>query len=244
MLILVACGGSGGSSGSSGVQRETTDCESSISSHCEIGTSGAFEAAISFAGGVDFYRINVGQIGFLTMETTGDTDTNATLRDDATSRDDNGNPIASDKNSGEGSNFRIARFVFDGTYYIEVRGETNSINGTYVLRTSFEHPIPIGISASTNSTISSAADEDYYRVTVTESGILTVGVPNAPSLAGTLFNRMEKERFPPNSSLSKSVSPGTYYIGVKFGSALNPADYSFPINYGLTTFFVRTRSGI
>ncbi len=94
------------------------------------------------SGDTDYFRLSVPRSGLLTVETTGSTDTLGALYT-AT-----GGILASDDDSGNGTNFQIARQVSAGTYYVEVSGFSSSITGSYTLRVRFsgggvlENPLP------------------------------------------------------------------------------------------------------
>ena len=62
------------------------------------------------------YRFDAPERGTIRIETTGDTDTVGKLLDE------DGKVVAENDDGGEGTNFRIARALSPGTYFIEVRG--------------------------------------------------------------------------------------------------------------------------
>jgi len=78
-------------------------------------------------GDIDYFRVLVSEMGTLTVETTGDTDTLGQLRgtdDQWLSEDDDG---------GSRLNFRLVESVSAGTYYIRVSGFDNA-TGRYTLK--------------------------------------------------------------------------------------------------------------
>ena len=81
-------------------------------------------------GNVDFFRIEVREAGQLTVLTTGETDTQGYLYDGS------GGLLAENDDGVIDLNFRIARQVGAGTYYVEVRGYDNTSTGSYVLNAS------------------------------------------------------------------------------------------------------------
>ncbi len=91
---------------------------------------------------VDRYLLSISESGALYLHTTGKTDVTGTLRGP------DGSQIASDKNSGDGNNFRIAVSVGPGLYILEVKGATRTTTGTYILVANFvtgaevEEPTP------------------------------------------------------------------------------------------------------
>ncbi len=78
-------------------------------------------------GDVDYFRVDLTRARILVAYTTGTTDTFGSIEDNT------GTWLADDDDGGEGSNFRISRFVQAGTYYILVQGWDHSATGSYTL---------------------------------------------------------------------------------------------------------------
>lgn len=89
-------------------------------------TSGVLEDG----GDIDYFRVEVTQAGTLTVETTGNTDTAGQLRGAG------GQRLSQDDDGGSRLNFRLARQVTAGTYYIRVSGFGDA-SGAYVLSVRF-----------------------------------------------------------------------------------------------------------
>ena len=89
-------------------------------------TSGVLEAG----GDIDSFRVEVTQAGTLTVETTGSTDTVGQLWGA------DGQRLSEDDDGGSRLNFRLARQVAAGTYYIRVSGFGDA-SGAYVLSVRF-----------------------------------------------------------------------------------------------------------
>ena len=82
-------------------------------------------------GDRDYFRIDIGQAGTLTLATSGSTDTFGTLQDSGGTR------IDQDDESGSGHNFSISTGRLNvGTYYLEVRGWNRLVSGSYRLSVS------------------------------------------------------------------------------------------------------------
>ena len=79
---------------------------------------------------IDSFRVEVTQAGTLTVETTGSTDTVGQLLGA------DGQRLSEDDDGGSGLNFRLARQVAAGTYYIRVSGFGDA-SGAYVLSVRF-----------------------------------------------------------------------------------------------------------
>ena len=85
------------------------------------------DGALERAGDVDYFRVAVLRAGRLTVETTGTTDTFGYVGGAA------GGWLMQDDDGGTERNFRIARDVAAGTYYIAVVGKNRTATGPYTL---------------------------------------------------------------------------------------------------------------
>lgn len=95
----------------------------SIGTATLMGVSVAAQGQIGVAGDQDYFRINLAEAGILVVDSIGTTDTFGLLLDAG------GNELASDNNSGDGSNFQISRALVAGAYYVRV-SHVNSVGGT------------------------------------------------------------------------------------------------------------------
>src|SRR5439155_247663 len=144
-----------------------------------VGTTSTTSGRINFAGDNDYFRVQVGSAGHLTVYTTGSTDTYGYLLDS------NGNTLASNDDT-TGLNFQIDRDVSPGTYYVRVRHYSSTGTGDYVLEVRFTGSLTddhgnstatatsVGINSTTGGVINYAGDNDYFRVAVTGTGHLTL----------------------------------------------------------------------
>ena len=96
-----------------------------------VGPDSTTVGALEQPGDVDYFRVDVTQAGRLTVETTGGTDTAGVFQSAQ------GRSLAEDDDAGTGNNFRIARDVTPGRYYVAVRGASRSATGAYTLRLAF-----------------------------------------------------------------------------------------------------------
>ena len=92
------------------------------------------EGALERAGDVDYFRVAVPRAGRLTVETTGTTDTFGYVGGAS------GGWLEQDDDGGTGLNFRIARDVTAGTYYVAVAGFNRTATGPYTLAVRFAAP--------------------------------------------------------------------------------------------------------
>ena len=176
-----------------------------------IGRSDSANETISSVEDFDYWTLKVDQIGFVTMWTTGDTNTKGTLYDVI------GKEITSDDNDGEGNNFFLTQIVFPATYYIGVSSAAGA--GNYTLNTSFEIPIPIGISdLADEKPVSRVQAIDAYTFTVPEAGFITLETIGNTNTAGTLYNSIGEVINGFQFGSTRLILPGTYYLKVVISS--------------------------
>ena len=173
---------------------------------------------------VDCFKVEVSQAGVLTVYTTGSLNTEGRLEHS------DGSYLESDVSSGSGDNFRIARAVRAGTYYVKVEGWA-SRTGDYTVHAllgaddhsdtrSGATSLPLG--GSLAGQIVSRSDVDYFKVEVSQAGVLTIYSTGWYKTNGTLENSdgsyldSDGSRFSFNRNfhIQRTVSPGTYYVKV------------------------------
>ena len=165
------------------------------------------------AGDQDFFRIDIGEAGSLTLESTGTTDTYGILYDG------DGTELARDDDGGTGQNFRISRDSLQpGTYHLLLRAFGPAVSGDYSLTVSGSAQPPTGDafqseSASAGEASSTAddhgddpatatplaipsttageigaGDKDYFRIDVVVAGFLTFETTGSTDTYGTLYD--------------------------------------------------------
>ena len=199
-----------------------------------VGAASSTPRSLEYGGDIDYFRVEVTQAGTLTVETTGDTDTVGQLLDA------DGQRLGEDDDGGSGLNFRLARQVTAGIYYIRVSGFENA-TGPYTLVVRFagtgtpgeghagtlEQASSVALNSSTSGVLEDGGDIDYFRVEVTQAGTLTVETTGNTDTVGQLLDadgqRLSEDddggsRL--NFRLARQVTAGTYYIRVNgFGDA-------------------------
>lgn len=177
-------------------------------------------------GDKDYFRFEVATGGTLTVETAGSTDTYGTLFDS------DQKTLETDDDDGPGRNFKIERDVDAGTHYVEVRGFSSGVTGTYELTVEFSSgggspdlvaesasvsdpgPDP-GASFTLDATVRNAGDGDaaattlrYYRSddAAISTGDAEVGTDAVPALAADATSAE-------SISLTAPSAAGTYYYG-------------------------------
>ena len=177
---------------------------------------------------VDFFRVEVTEPGILTVYTTGSLNTQADLYDIWRTE-----LFDSAVDGGEGGNFRIEREVGAGIYIVVVVGSP----GDYTIHTEFtphddDHGGSVGtatdlpLNGELSGTIDPATDIDYFRLNVTEGGILTVYAMATGSTHtfGSLYdgegNRLATGHYriggtTLNFRIEREVDAGTYFVSVE-----------------------------
>ena len=185
---------------------------------------------------VDYFKVEVSQAGGLTVYTTGNLDTEGTLKGSA------GNHLEHDFRSGNGDNFRIEHSVSAGTYYVKVEGKMSSDTGDYTIHARFEADdhsdtrsgaTSLSLGSSLPGRIATRDDVDYFKVEVSQAGVLTVyttgNLDTKGTLEGSAGNRLERDFRSGNGDnfrIEHSVSAGTYYVKVERRTWSDTGDYT------------------
>ncbi len=132
-------GGGGGEGGGGNGARPTDDHGNTAGSATRIQPSGRTAGQLHTRSDVDYFTLTAPQAGVLVVETTGRTDTRATVWQD-------GVEVARADSGGRGQNFRLGARVEAGSVVIAVRGNGRQ-TGSYTLRTTLvayhvENPPP------------------------------------------------------------------------------------------------------
>ncbi|MCB4784632.1 MAG: PPC domain-containing protein, partial [Sulfurovum sp.] len=165
--------------------------------------------------------------------------------------------ITSDDDSGSEYNFKISQWLETGTYYVKVKHrDPSAISGTYLLAAHFDDygdtpddatPInPSTVASTVSGSIEMAGDEDWFKVDITSTGTLVIGIAGqtADDINVSLYGESNVSIVSGDSSntlgVSKRLTAGTYYIKVKHHSATGTG------NYRLATRFTpsSTTSGV
>ena len=196
----------------------------------------------------DYFRISVSGSGTLAVYTSGSLDTIGQLENSAGSR------LASDDDSGSGGNFRIERNVSRGTYYIRVRGFSNTTAGNYRLHVRFgedsvddhgDHrsgATRIDVPSDTSGRLT-AGDTDYFRISLRDSGTLVVYTSGSLDTVGQLedsggsrLTGNDDGGSGTNFRIERDVSGGTYYIRVTGISSSTTGNYTLHVRFEEDSF--------
>ncbi len=213
----------------------------SIATATSVGTTSTTSGRINTAGDNDYFRVQVGSSGRLTVYTAGSTDTFGYLLDS------NGNTLDS-KDDVIGLNFQIERDVSPGTYYVRVRHYSSTATGDYVLEVRFTGALTddhgnstgaatsVGINSTTGGVINYAGDNDYFRVTVSEAGHLTVNTTGSTDTYGYLLdgsgNTITSHDGETNFRIERDVTAGTYYVRVRhYSTTATTGNYQLVLSF-------------
>ena len=180
------------------------------------------------SGDVDYFRIEVPEAGRLTVETTGPTNTVGYLQDAQ------GQPLAEDDNTGADDNFRIVRKVPAGTYYVGVVGAPHRPADDH--GNTAEEATGVGLDSTTAGVLERGGDVDYFRVTVTRAGTLTIETSGTTDTKGSLLRATgttlaenEDAGAGDNFRIVQQVAAGTYYVAVRGYDADETGSYTLRV---------------
>ena len=194
-----------------------------------IGLNRTVEGVLERRGDLDYFHLTVTRAGTLVVETSGTTDTFGYLGD-ATGR-----WLSQNDDTGGDVNFRIEQQVTAGTYYVAVVGGAGRTQtGAYTLATiltvppapddhgnTVERATRVGLNSTTVGSIEQAGDVDYFRVSVTQAGTLTVETTGTAGRCGYLLNAAGSvqagECTNQNFQIVEHVTTGTYFVNVEGG---------------------------
>lgn len=173
----------------------------------------------------DYFRLQVTEAGTLTVYTTGDLDTHGELQAG------DGNVLASDEDSGDGTNFRIVHDVGAGTYYVRVNSQ-DMATGSYVVLARFatkdlppDHSdtpggaAPIVAGQSVEGSLASPDDVDYFRLELNEPGTISVTIDAEPGVEIALLdadsNVLITEVTSSSATITAAVNKGSYFTRIR-----------------------------
>ena len=213
-----------------------------------VGLDSSTAGVLEQDGDVDYFRVTVTQAGTLTLETSGTTDTHGSLLS-AT-----GTTLAENDDAGTDDNFRIVHQVTAGTYYVAVRGYDANETGAYTLQTGFttarsdDHgdtlgrATRVGLNSTTAGSIEQAGDVDYFQITVTQAGTLTVETSGTTDTYGSLWVPTDgiwvlndDAGVGRNFRIVEQVTVGTYYVVVEGSDEDDTGPYSLRVRFTATS---------
>ena len=184
------------------------------------------------AGDVDYFRVEVSEPGLLLVYTTGSSRTKGTLEDST------GGSLATNDDGGRSDNFRIAHFVNAGTYYVKVEGDYSSSTGSYTIYASIhgttrDQAASLPLNSSLAGGLEIGGEVDYFRVEVSEPGLLLVYTTGSSRTKGTLEDSTggslatnDDGGRSDNFRIAHFVNAGTYYVKVEGDYSSSTGSYT------------------
>ena len=204
----------------------------------------SLEGGLEIGGEVDYFRVEVSEPGLLLVYTTGSSDIKGTLEDNT------GTALATDDDGGRSDNFRITHFVNAGTYYVKVEGDRSWNTGSYTIHASIhgstrDQAPSLTLGESLEGELEIGGEVDYFRVEVSEPGLLLVYTTGSSHIKGTLEDSTgdslandDDSGSGDNFKIAHAVSAGTYYVKVEGDRSWNTGSYtiyaSFNSDHGNT----------
>ena len=186
----------------------------------DVGAGGRGTGTLDEAGDVDIWRFEVASAAGLVVETTGSTDTFGSLEDGM-------GRAWTDDDGGSNQNFRIARHLEPGTYFVRVSG-FEDVTGDYELRIGADigdtraAAAALAIDDAQDSSIGPAGDVDYWRIAVPWRGTVVVESEGDTDTLGTLEDALggtlaqnDDGGSGRNFRIEHQMAPGIYYVRVR-----------------------------
>ena len=170
------------------------DGDDSCFTATQVDPDGEHSSTIASEYDADYYRVEVPSPGELVVETTGDLDSAGDLLDSE------GVFIVEDDDGGGAFNFRIARTVDAGTYYVRVVGGEDA-TGSYTLQVRHtetethdtdndtrDGAVRIEVGTATEGAIDYAGDVDWWRFDLPSSGAVVISTAGSVDTVGRLVD--------------------------------------------------------
>ena len=194
----------------------------------ELGLEVGVVGAIDDPSDVDYFRVDVDKRKDVTIWTTGDLDTVGELE----LVTDYGVvvTVAGNDDGGDGRNFRVARTLEPGTYYVKVTSLNDDPGGYTIHRSDVKEHSDEWESATVLRTevagaIGSPHDVDYFRVDVDKRKDVTIWTTGDTMTVGELERVTEYGSVSlagsydggdgGNFRVGRALEPGTYYVRVR-----------------------------
>ncbi len=205
-----------------------------------VAVPSATAGTINPGNDIDYFRFGVSETTAVVMETTGSLDTVGRFYDS------NGRQVTGNHNSGEGGNFRIARTLSAGDYYVRVDSSRNH-TGDYTLHlrggdgSGDDHgdtrqtATCLSLPSATAGTINPGNDIDYFRFGVSETTAVVMETTGSLDTVGRLYDSNGRQVTGNHNSgeggnfrIARELTQGEYYAYVgSYGGGTG--DYSLQL---------------
>ena len=172
-------------------------------------TLGSMTGGTLTAGVSDYFQLSLSSKQFVTLHTTGSTDTTGHLYDSL------GMELAMNENSG--NNFRIERLLVAGDYFIRVSGHDSLVSGAYQLNVTGSALVTLG--SMTGGTLT-AGVSDYFQLSLSSKQFVTVTTTGSTDTTGHLYDSLGmelamNENSDNNFRIERLLVPGDYFVRVR-----------------------------
>jgi len=205
------------------------DFGNAISEASPITFTQPIDAAINYPDDSDYFKLTIEQPGTIEIATQGDTDTFGALLDS------NGAELATDDDNGGLKNFKIAKSLTPGIYFIRVKDYYSDRTGAYTLICKFTGDVedPYGNDihsayeimpdSSVDGFISIGGDTDFFKFKLNEKKTVKIHTTGTTDTFGTLYDpsgnvllsQDDISNADKNFSITQTLAPGIYYISVR-----------------------------
>lgn len=196
-------------------------------------------------GDIDYIKINMVNCGWVSVYTSGVTDTYGVLQDEQ------GNILEEDDDSSAGKNFTFERVLVPGIYYIRITDFYPEKGGIYDLNISItqidddygnfmENAAEININESISGKIDYGRDIDFFKFNIDAPMLIEAFSSGITDTYGTIYNsdgqaiiENDDDGEMKNFDMTVQVDPGIYYISVRNYYDFLAGDYSVTVNQKL-----------
>ena len=220
------------------------DGDDSCFTATRVDPDGERSSTIASRSDADYYRIDVPSWGELVVETTGNLDTAGDLLDGTGVR------IAEDHDGAGAFNFRIARTVDAGTYYVRVVGQSDA-TGSYTLRVRHEEmdaydsdndtragAVLMDVGSDVRGAVDYATDVDWWRFDLPSRGTVVISTAGSVDTVGRLANTAgdlvaedDNSGDDGNFRIERALEPGVWYVRVAGNSDDDTGDYTLSLSF-------------
>ncbi len=212
----------------SGVTTPSDDHGDTRNTATKIELNRSVSGNLEIEGDIDYFRVLLRDEGTVTISTTGRIDTFGILKNNS------GNNIATNDDSGSGKNFLITRELNRGTYYIGVSHFSNEETGKYSLRVDFTETVklpdlvvdsvgvdkrsvvagePTRVDVSRSNTGDKSSGLFSHGIYLSKDGTIATRDKRLVNLPRTNMSAGASRRNSPEITIPADTIPGTYYLG-------------------------------
>ncbi len=183
-------------------------------------------------GGVHWWKFTLTSTSLVTIEATGETDTQGKLEDSA------GATLDIDDDGGAGANFKIVRVLGAGAYYVRVAGYSSATTGNYrpsVTTAALSTAAAITLGTAVSKTLA-AGGVDYYRLALTSRSAVTVQTTGSTDVIGLLqdsagapLEANDDSGAGDNFRIDRTLDAGAYYVRVSGFNPTTTGSYSLSV---------------